>query len=95
MGSADLMPRNLDSRVELVTPVEEVALKAELMDVLERCFADTASTWDLDSDGTWTRRRGDGEERSVQGELMARHSARSAEHMAGPTTAEAQALTRH
>jgi len=95
MGSADLMPRNLDSRVELVVPVEEMALKADLMDVLERCFADNANTWELDSDGTWTRRQADGEERSVQEELMARHSARAAEHLAGPPTSEAQALTRH
>jgi polyphosphate kinase len=95
MGSADLMPRNLDSRVELVVPVEEMALRAELMDVLERCFADTSNTWELDSEGTWTRRQADGEERSVQEELMARHSARAAEHLAGPPTSEAQALTRH
>ena len=95
MGSADLMPRNLDSRVELVAPVEDTALKAELMDVLERCFADNANTWELGSDGTWTRRQPDGEVRSVQEELMARHSARAAEHLAGPPTAEAQALTRH
>src|SRR6201985_1973404 len=40
MGSADLMPRNLDSRVELVAPVEAPELRAELLDVLERCFAD-------------------------------------------------------
>jgi polyphosphate kinase len=95
MGSADLMPRNLDSRVELVAPVEEMALKAELMDVLERCFADTANTWELDSEGNWTRLRPEGEARSVQEELMAKHSARSAEHLAGPPTAEAQALSRH
>ena len=95
MGSADLMPRNLDSRVELVAPVEETALKAELMDVLERCFADTANTWELDSDGKWTRLRPEGETRSVQEELMARHSARAAEHLAGPPTAEVQALSRH
>src|SRR4051812_4970915 len=57
MGSADLMPRNLDSRVEMVAPVEDAALKAELMDVLERCFADDASAWELDSDGCWSRRR--------------------------------------
>jgi polyphosphate kinase len=95
MGSADLMPRNLDSRVEMVAPVEEMALKADLLDVLERCFADTANTWDLGADGTWTRRLAEGEERSVQKELMARHSARAAEHMAGPSTAEAQALSSH
>jgi len=95
MGSADLMPRNLDSRVELVAPVEDAALKAELMDVLERCFADNANTWELAADGTWTRLEPDGEIRNVQEELMARHSARAAEHLAGPPTAEAQALTRH
>jgi len=82
MGSADLMPRNLDSRVELVAPVEEAAIKAELLDVLERCLADNASCWELGSDGNWERRRPDGELRSAQGELMARHSARAAEHLA-------------
>ena len=95
MGSADLMPRNLDSRVELVVPVEDTGLKADLLDVLERSLADNASAWDLASDGTWSRRRSDGEARSVQEELMTRHSARAAEHLAGPSTAEAQALTPH
>ena len=55
MGSADLMPRNLDSRVELVAPVEDPELKAEMLDVLERCFADNANAWELDADGRWTR----------------------------------------
>ncbi|HEX6455227.1 MAG TPA: polyphosphate kinase 1 [Solirubrobacterales bacterium] len=82
MGSADLMPRNLDSRVELVAPVEDAEIKAELLDVLERCLADNASSWDLDAEGTWSRRRPDGELRSAQEELMARHSARAAEHLA-------------
>ena len=94
MGSADLMPRNLDSRVELVAPVEDAALKAELLDVLERCFADNVSSWELDSDGTWSRLAPDGEARNVQEELMARHSARAAEHLAGPPTAEAQVVSR-
>jgi polyphosphate kinase len=82
MGSADLMPRNLDSRVELVVPVEDAALKAELLDVLERCLADNASCWELGADGDWVRQEPDGELRSVQEELMARHSARAAEHLA-------------
>ena len=51
IGSADLMPRNLDSRVELVAPVEDPELRAEMLDVLERCFADNANAWELDSDG--------------------------------------------
>jgi polyphosphate kinase len=82
MGSADLMPRNLDSRVELVAPVEDAALKAELLDVLERSLSDNVNSWDLDSDGCWTRRQPDGEARRVQDELMERHSARAAEHLA-------------
>jgi polyphosphate kinase len=82
MGSADLMPRNLDSRVELVAPVEDAALKAELLDVLERSLADNVNSWHLDAEGTWTRQTPDGEVRSVQEELMARHSARAAEHLA-------------
>src|SRR5690348_3448033 len=84
MGSADLMPRNLDSRVELVAPVEDAALKTELMDVLERCLADNSSSWELDSEGTWNKRQPDGEVRSAQEELMARHAVRAAEHLAGP-----------
>jgi polyphosphate kinase len=82
MGSADLMPRNLDSRVELVAPVEDAAAKAELLDVLERCLADSASSWELRPDGTWERQRPNGEQRSAQEELMALHSARAAEHLA-------------
>ena len=82
MGSADLMPRNLDSRVELAAPVEDAAIKAELLDVLERSLADNTSSWDLAADGCWTRRHPDGEARNAQEELMARHSARAAEHLA-------------
>jgi polyphosphate kinase len=77
IGSADLMPRNLDTRVELLTPVEDEHLRADLVDTLDRCFADEANAWELGQDGTWTR-RSDGENpRSVQRELMRRHAARA------------------
>jgi polyphosphate kinase len=86
MGSADLMPRNLDSRVELVTPVEDPGLKAELLDVLERCFAENANAWELDAGGAWTRLRPEnGQRRSVQEELRERHAARAAEQLATTT----------
>jgi polyphosphate kinase len=70
IGSADMMPRNLDTRVELLTPVESPELQAELEDTLERCFADDTNAWTLDSDGQWSRRQGG--TRSVHRELMER-----------------------
>ncbi len=83
MGSADLMPRNLDSRVELVAPVEAPDLRAELLDVIERCFADNANAWELDADGEWSRRVSEnGQRRSVQEELRERHAGRAAEQLA-------------
>jgi len=86
MGSADLMPRNLDSRVELVAPVEDPDLKAELLDVLERAFADNSSSWELGEDGTWSRRSPGGEERrNLQEELRARSAGRAAEKLVTAT----------
>jgi polyphosphate kinase len=81
IGSADLMPRNLYNRVELVTPVQDPRLRAELRDVLDRSLADSANAWVLDSDGRWTRRSPESGEqaRSVQRELIERHLARAAE----------------
>jgi polyphosphate kinase len=79
IGSADLMPRNLDTRVELLTPVLDETLRSDLVDTLDRCFADTTNSWELGEDGTWTRHDADGEPRSVQRELMAGHAARAAE----------------
>jgi len=84
MGSADLMPRNLDSRVELVAPVEDPELKAEMVDALERCFADNVNSWELDSDGNWIRTVApEGTRRGVQVELRERHAGRAAEQLAG------------
>ncbi|HEX8753601.1 MAG TPA: polyphosphate kinase 1 [Solirubrobacterales bacterium] len=86
MGSADLMPRNLDSRVELVAPVEDPELRAEMLDVLERCFADNVNSWELGSDGCWTRNSAPPEaRRSAQEELRERHAARAAEQLAAAT----------
>jgi polyphosphate kinase len=79
IGSADLMPRNLYNRVELVAPVEDDKARAELLDVLDRSLADNTNSWELNSDGEWIRREpGDDEPRNVQRELIALHSERSA-----------------
>jgi polyphosphate kinase len=74
LGSADMMPRNLDSRVEVVVPVEEPALRGEIDVMLETSLSDTRSSFQLQPDGAWERRRpAPGEpERSAQEELMAR-----------------------
>jgi polyphosphate kinase len=80
IGSADLMPRNLDTRVELVTPVDDPSLREDLLDTLERSLADDSNSWDLGSDNVWRRRTPQGPEpRSVQRELMLGHQARAAE----------------
>ena len=84
IGSADLMPRNLDTRVELLAPVRDEALRDDLLDTLERCFADNTHNWELGQDGSWTRRRPEGPEpRDVQRELMTGHAARAPEAAAG------------
>jgi polyphosphate kinase len=80
IGSADLMPRNLDTRVELVTPVDDPSLREDLLDTLERSLADDSNSWDLGSDNVWRRRTPEGPEpRSVQRELILGHQARAAE----------------
>jgi polyphosphate kinase len=79
IASADLMPRNLDHRVELAVPIESEELRGELLDTLERAFADNQSSWDLDGDGMWHRRSpAPGEApRNLQLELAARYMARA------------------
>ena len=72
MGSADLMPRNLDSRVELLVPIEGDQLQGELMDSINRNLADDTYTWELGSDRTW--RRLTGRTRSLHDELIERAS---------------------
>jgi len=85
IGSADLMPRNLDKRVELITPVDDPALRDDLLDTQERSLATDATAWVLQEGGEWARRTPGDPPRSVQRELMLLHAARSNE--AQPTDA--------
>ncbi len=55
IGSADMMARNLDNRVELIAPVEDTAAAAEIQGVLDLQLADTALAWELGPDGSWSR----------------------------------------
>jgi polyphosphate kinase len=55
IGSADLMVRNLDRRVEALAPVEDPALRAQLDEVLDIELADDVLAWTLGPDGAWTK----------------------------------------
>ncbi|PZO44593.1 MAG: polyphosphate kinase 1 [Pseudanabaena frigida] len=56
IGSADWMPRNLDARVEVITPIEDASLVKELKQILEIVLADNRQAWDLKADGTYIQR---------------------------------------
>ena len=55
IGSADMMPRNLDRRVEVIVPVSDQEGCARLRDILAAELADDALAWELRGDGTWTK----------------------------------------
>jgi len=79
IGSADLMPRNLDRRVEAIVPVRAGSLKARLAEILRINLEDDVLTWELHSDGSWakvpTREGSNTQERLM--ELARQRSARA------------------
>jgi polyphosphate kinase len=54
-GSADLMPRNLEHRIEVVVPVEDAHVRSEIESIFKALLADNAQAWELAADGTWER----------------------------------------
>lgn len=57
LGSADLMERNLDRRVEVVFPVEDAEWAAKIREeIMGAYLSDTVNTWELDADGSYRRR---------------------------------------
>lgn len=73
LGSADLMERNLDRRIEVVFPVEDRSLVVYLRDtILPMYLHDIENSWTLDRQGRWTmlRTMGEQSERDVQTQLM-------------------------
>jgi polyphosphate kinase len=59
ISSADWMPRNLDRRIELMTPVEDHDSAEKLSQILATCLADTKQAWRLMSNGSYERRQPD------------------------------------
>jgi polyphosphate kinase len=59
IGSADLMQRNLDRRVEALVPVQDPALTARLDEILDVQMQDDILAWTLGPDGTWSKVRGE------------------------------------
>jgi polyphosphate kinase len=55
MGSADLMDRNLDRRVEAMVPVEDSDARARLAEIIAVLLEDDRRSWELGSDGEWRR----------------------------------------
>jgi polyphosphate kinase len=57
IGSADLMERNLDRRIEVLTPVRDLELQGRLLEILDLVFADDVNVWELHASGRWERLR--------------------------------------
>jgi len=75
LASADLMPRNLDRRVEVMFPITAPPLCARLERTLELLLADDELAWELRPDGTWVRVTGDAHvcvQRALRDEVGAR-----------------------
>ncbi len=57
IGSADWMSRNLDRRVEAITPIQDGDIAKDLQEILGIMLADNRLAWELQSDGTYIQRR--------------------------------------
>ena len=55
IGSADLMERNLDRRVEAVVPVDDTEAQARISQIIKTMLADDRRSWQLGADAVWRR----------------------------------------
>jgi polyphosphate kinase len=85
LGSSDAMPRNLDHRVEVLAPVDDGRIQAEIDRVFDTLEADNTTAWELHG-GAWHRvkQKKNHRERSTQATLMRRAKARAARRRAQP-----------
>lgn len=86
LSSADLMPRNLDRRVELMFPVENREHKRRLIELLKSTFEDNQNAYSLQPDGSYQRIMPEPEEKPVRSqELFYMNACRKAESINGKT----------
>ncbi len=77
IGSADLMPRNLDRRVECLLPIVSVDHQARMNEILDAALADDHLAWELGSDDRWVRSTGTAPRIDAQQHLYAAANQRS------------------
>ena len=78
IGSADMMHRNLDRRIEVMAQVKDQRLTRELGDIFASALDPTTRCWVLESSGSWTASPAAGEDvRDHQQQLMRRHHSRA------------------
>jgi polyphosphate kinase len=83
IGSADLMPRNMDARVEVLAPVETLELQMELTSILDALMNDTRFSWELNTIGAWHRRSSTGAAQPISAqELLMTRAAREVSSVA-------------
>ncbi len=94
IGSADLMTRNLEMRVESLAPIRDRALQQELRELLDLQLGDSCGSWEMESDGSYRKRAAAKDARHSQAELLERslrrfrqiedelHSRRVSKHLA-------------
>jgi polyphosphate kinase len=72
IGSADWMPRNLDRRVEVITPIKDPDIAKDIQEILGIMLADNRQAWELHSDGNYIQRKpsADSSEAGSQKTLM-------------------------
>ena len=84
LGSPDLMPRNLDNRVEIVVPIQDSRARQRITAIFDSLLADNTQAWNLREDGTWRRIKvkKDDRQTSAQTALMRSSVARARRSLA-------------
>ena len=75
LGSADLMPRNLDHRLEAVVPIEDSRARQRVNAMFDAVLADNTNSWELNGDGSWRRVRAKKDDRKVSAQGLQMRSA--------------------